>query len=182
MNLGMSRTLTALSQQVSKQNYYYSTKCKTSDFFSTVELEQSLSQQGKSLVDFDSKELERPFEFDQASPALLGHIGSGSGGYADFIFHYAAKHLFQLEKVTLKYKNLKNPDFREATLEKDGEVLMRFGIANGFRNIQNIVQKLKHGKCTYDYVEIMACPAGKEFFSWLKFLSIKNILNILSSS
>lgn len=37
---------------------------------------------------------------------------------------------------------------------------MRFAIANGFRNIQNFVQKLKRGKSSYDYVEVMACPSG----------------------
>ena len=27
---------------------------------------------------------------------------------------------------------------------------------------QNLVQKLKRGKCTYHFVEIMACPSGEE--------------------
>lgn len=31
---------------------------------------------------------------------------------------------------------------------------------NGFRNIQNLVQRLKRGKSPYHYVEIMACPSG----------------------
>lgn len=46
-------------------------------------------------------------------------------------------------------------------MEKDGKVVLRFAVANGFRNIQNLVQKLKRGKCPYDFVEIMACPSGK---------------------
>jgi iron only hydrogenase large subunit-like protein len=33
-------------------------------------------------------------------------------------------------------------------------------LAYGFRNIQNIVQKVKRGKCQYHFVEIMACPSG----------------------
>jgi iron only hydrogenase large subunit-like protein len=33
-------------------------------------------------------------------------------------------------------------------------------LAYGFRNIQNIVQKIKRGKCQYHFVEIMACPSG----------------------
>lgn len=52
---------------------------------------------------------------------------------------------------------------KEATLEVDGVVVLRFGIANGFRNIQNLVQKLKSKRCLYDYVEVMACPSGKLF-------------------
>jgi iron only hydrogenase large subunit-like protein len=39
-------------------------------------------------------------------------------------------------------------------------VVLRFAIANGFRNIQNLVQKLKRSKSNYHFVEIMACPSG----------------------
>lgn len=56
--------------------------------------------------------------------------------------------------------NVRNPDFREITLEHDGQVVLKFAIANGFRNIQNLVQKLKRGKAAYDFVEVMACPSG----------------------
>ena len=121
-----------------------------------------LSQQEKSLSEYNDGFIDNIFQNESSAEnsVLLGHIGSGSGGYSDFIFKYAAKHLFQLENITIEYKNLKNPDFKEVTLEKDGEILLRFAIANGFRNIQNLVQKLKRGKCSYDYVEIMACPGG----------------------
>lgn len=48
----------------------------------------------------------------------------------------------------------------EATVTKNGIPVLQFAIANGFRNIQNIVQKLKRKKCGYQFVEIMACPGG----------------------
>ena len=47
-------------------------------------------------------------------------------------------------------------------MEIDGKVELRFLRAHGFRNIQNVVQKLKRKmKFNYDFVEIMACPSGK---------------------
>ena len=47
-------------------------------------------------------------------------------------------------------------------VEIDGKVELRFLRAHGFRNIQNVVQKLKRKmKFNYDFVEIMACPSGK---------------------
>ncbi|XP_040491534.1 cytosolic iron-sulfur assembly component 3 isoform X2 [Ursus maritimus] len=55
---------------------------------------------------------------------------------------------------------LRNKDFQEVTLEKEGRILLHFAAAYGFRNIQNLVQKLKRGRCPYHYVEVMACPAG----------------------
>ncbi|XP_074105867.1 putative cytosolic Fe-S cluster assembly factor CPIJ010948 [Cotesia typhae] len=129
----------------------------------SIELEQMLEQQNKKLSDFEPSVIDSPFgtlEFSNKPKHIWSHSGSGSGGYAEFIFKYAAKNLFQMTDVKLEFKDLRNPDFKEAVLEQDGKILLRFAIANGFRNIQNLVQKLKRDKCVYHYVEVMACPAG----------------------
>ena len=76
------------------------------------------------------------------------------------VFRYMAKTEFSEELDTLAYKTLKNADFREVSLERDGKTVLKFAIANGFRNIQNLVQKLKRKRCEYDFVEILACPSG----------------------
>lgn len=66
----------------------------------------------------------------------------------------------QLPYYCWSFINFRNQDFQEVVIEEDGEVVLRFALAYGFRNIQNIVQKVKRGKLTYDFVEIMACPSG----------------------
>jgi iron only hydrogenase large subunit-like protein len=91
------------------------------------------------------------------------HDVGASGGYLENVFRYAAKTLFDIDVVgALPYTQGRNPDFREVTLADPttGAVLLRFAAAYGFRNIQNVMRKLKRGKCPYDYVEIMACPSG----------------------
>lgn len=45
-------------------------------------------------------------------------------------------------------------------MEANGKPVLKMALAYGFRNIQNIVQKMKRGKCPYHFVEIMACPSG----------------------
>ncbi|MBN3303906.1 NARFL factor, partial [Amia calva] len=111
------------------------------------EVLKMLEQEGLSLADVDSAPLDTL-------------AGGGSGGYLHHIFTHAAKTIFGEEVKELKYKTLKNKDFQEVTLEKDGAVLLRFALAYGFRNIQNLVQKLKRGKSHYHFVEVMACPSG----------------------
>lgn len=54
----------------------------------------------------------------------------------------------------------RNQDFQEVVVETVGKPPLRFALAYGFRNIQNIVQRIKRSKCTYHFVEIMACPSG----------------------
>lgn len=95
-----------------------------------------------------------------SGPTLTSHPGSSSGGYAHHVFVNAARELFNQDINQLQWKTLRNADFREVTLEADGEVVLRFALAYGFRNIQNLVQKLKRGKSPYHYVEVMACPSG----------------------
>lgn len=122
-----------------------------------------LANQNASLLDEKPIRLDWPWGTAQPTPTIWAHEQSGSGGFSDHLFKYAAKELFDEEVTTLEYKNLRNPDFKEVILERNGQVLLRFAIANGFRNIQNLVQKLKRGKSAYHFVEVMACPSG-EFF------------------
>ena len=141
----------------------------------TVEVEQMLHEDGYDSLDtvvineqkqnFDSfasviKNLEdgTPPE----SGKLFLNYGSGSGGYAENVLIMAAKEIFgkEIKFNELNIRTLKNSDFKEVILEHNGEILLKFAIANGFRNIQNLVQKMKRKKCTYDLVEIMACPSG----------------------
>uniref|UniRef100_A0A8C9GFQ7 Cytosolic iron-sulfur assembly component 3 n=1 Tax=Piliocolobus tephrosceles TaxID=591936 RepID=A0A8C9GFQ7_9PRIM len=88
------------------------------------------------------------------------HRGGGSGGYLEHVFRHAARELFGIHVAEVTYKPLRNKDFQEVTLEKEGQVLLHFAMAYGFRNIQNLVQRLKRGRCPYHYVEVMACPSG----------------------
>ncbi|XP_050663755.1 probable cytosolic Fe-S cluster assembly factor GI11683 [Leptidea sinapis] len=144
--------------EASREDFYSDVlSCHDVDCVITaIELEQMLSNRDLSLADVNGVELDRVWGEEAG---IRRHVGSGSGGYADHVLMYAARQLFG-EEVQPVYKNLRNPDFREVTLEREGTVLLRFAIANGFRNIQNLVQKLKRGKSPYHYVEVMACPSG----------------------
>ncbi|CAG9764187.1 unnamed protein product [Ceutorhynchus assimilis] len=128
-----------------------------------IELEQMLQQANISLKSLENSTFSKPWLSNtntEEAPCFHRHIGSGSGGYSDYIFINSAKELFGITCGNVEYKALRNPDFKEVILEKDNKVLLRFAIANGFRNIQNLVQKLKKGKSQYHYVEVMACPSG----------------------
>lgn len=148
--------------EASREDFYNSQR-QTRDVdcvITPIELEQMISEHNLTLNEIEERDIQKPFEQKtEDADQLFSHAGSGSGGYADFILRYAAKHLFEEADITVEFKSLRNPDFLEARFEKNGETLT-FAIANGFRNIQNLVQKLKRNKCTYDYVEVMACPCG----------------------
>ncbi|KAF1882450.1 hypothetical protein Lal_00039098 [Lupinus albus] len=110
-------------------------------------------------VDFKSLEespLDRMLTNINEEGYLYGVRGS-SGGYAETIFRYAAKTLFGRQiDGPLNFRNIRNSDFQEV----EGKTVLKFALCYGFRNLQNVVRKLKISKCDYHFLEIMACPSG----------------------
>ncbi|KAE8283150.1 Cytosolic Fe-S cluster assembly factor narfl Nuclear prelamin A recognition factor-like protein [Larimichthys crocea] len=125
----------------------------------SAEVQKILEEKNVALGDVEPAPLDAMFSH-VSGDEFLSHAGSGSGGYLHHVFTYAAKELFGEEVKELTYKTLRNKDFQEVTIERDGVVLLCFASTYGFRNIQNLVQKLKRGKSPYHFVEVMACPSG----------------------
>ena len=132
---------------------------------STNEIEQLLDQEKIYLNDLEDDCLDLPIVTENnlmKQDQMYSHYGGGSGGYGVNVLLYAAKHLFNydLRPEDIVFKQLRNSDFKEFNLEINGEIKLKFALAYGFRNIQNIVQKIKKNTCQYHYVELMACPSG----------------------
>lgn len=115
---------------------------------------------------------------------LYVHLGSSAGGYLEYTLRSAALHLFGISiPPSFKHPHLHvsaGRDLCEYTLyshalsreaDKNNSVLLRFASVYGFRNIQNLVRRLKKPFATmapptaadqrcYDFVEVMACPSA----------------------
>lgn len=83
-----------------------------------------------------------------------------SDGYIDTVIRYISEKYGNTKIIgKLNYIQTKNKDFHEISLIINDKEL-KFARVYGFRNIQNIVNQLKRGKCKYQMIEIMACPSG----------------------
>lgn len=141
---------------------FYSSVHKIQDVdcvLTSGEIEQMMDQKGFQLTDVEPTALDNLFE-EIGDIGISRHDGRGSDGFLEHIFKYAAKEIFGIEVKEIVYKTLRNKDFQEVTLEKDGEILLQFAATYGFRNIQNMVHKLKKGKFPYHFIEVLACPGG----------------------
>ncbi|CAG7835754.1 unnamed protein product [Allacma fusca] len=128
-----------------------------------LEIENLLESIGKHLLDYEPANLDNPFEFGNGSlgigASIMSHLGSGSGGFAEYIFRImSAKHGIQADVTWIVGRN---PDISEAVIPTPTGDL-KFSVATGFRNIQTIVRKLKTKMRANlpHYIEIMACPTG----------------------
>lgn len=84
-----------------------------------------------------------------------------SGSYASDLFRFVAETMYGMKIEEVPYKQGRNPDIKEASLVVDDRVVLKVGVSNGFRNIQNIVRQMNSKKgCDFNFVETMACPSG----------------------
>ncbi|KAK9467258.1 iron hydrogenase [Lipomyces arxii] len=142
--------------------------------FSTMAPAQDLASSLKAMT---------PSQFP-AQQSWESSAGSSSGGYVYHVLNEMADSIKQSQGVetTLKVIPGKNADMVEYQLvSADEQVFGKAAQVYGFRNIQNLVRKLKPGKSKpvvvsrrkaaatsaaamapteYDYVEVMACPGG----------------------
>lgn len=71
-----------------------------------------------------------------------------------------AEWVQDLGEGPLQMKVVRSRDFQEVAVVHGGRCVLRGAHAYGFRNIQNLMRKIRTGRCPYDVVEVMACPSG----------------------
>lgn len=118
-----------------------------------------MKQRNVSVEELDSVPLDHVLG-ESADTELQRHEGRGSEGFLEHVFKHAAKELFGLDVHEITYKTLRNRDFQEVSLDRDGETLLQFAAVYGFRNIQTLVHRMKKGRLPYQLVEVLSCPGG----------------------
>uniref|UniRef100_A0A915B889 Iron hydrogenase large subunit C-terminal domain-containing protein n=2 Tax=Parascaris univalens TaxID=6257 RepID=A0A915B889_PARUN len=137
----------------------FANKCREVDcVLSTVEVDKLLDE---AAVD-DESEVDVATDVNWLNAfengIIIGSPGGPSGGYAEYIVRRFISDSKVDRLITQRTQKMKNLEVIEVI---DGEsVWLKVAKCYGFRNIQNLVQKMKRGKAEYDYVEVMACPAG----------------------
>lgn len=125
----------------------------------SAELFDMMERRKVSVAELDSVPLDHVLgEVGDAGP--VRYEGRTSEGFLEHVFKHAAKELFGLDVHEVTYKTLRNRDFQEVTLERDGETLLQFAAVYGFRNIQTLVQRIRKGRVPYQLVEVLSCPGG----------------------
>lgn len=141
---------------------FYNSMLESSDVdcvLTSVEILHMMEQSNVSMESIDPVPLDHVFG-EISDPSLMRHDGRGSEGFLEHIFKHAAKELFGLEVEEIVYKTLRNRDFQEVVLERDGETLLQFAAVYGFRNIQTLVHRMRKGRVPYQLVEVLSCPGG----------------------
>jgi iron only hydrogenase large subunit-like protein len=123
------------------------------------------------------------FLFPRARPKNQDAVAGPSGGY---LYHILQTYQAQNPGASISVSRGRNADVVEYSLVRDSKTIIRAARFYGFRNIQNLVRRLKPAKASrlpggktgvsrkpggagaaggesvkdYAYVEVMACPGG----------------------
>jgi iron only hydrogenase large subunit-like protein len=125
----------------------------------TSEILSLLEEQKINFKQLQTSTIDSIFNNKSKDGNIIGVSGGGSGGYLESVFRFAAKQLFNVEVTDITYRVGRNKDYKETSLIVNNEKVLTFTQAYGFRNIQNVIKKLKK-KIDFDFCEIMACPSG----------------------
>ncbi|ULU02439.1 hypothetical protein L3Y34_002201 [Caenorhabditis briggsae] len=123
---------------------------------STAELLEELVKEEGVAEDVEEEE-ENNWTTSLSRGIIIGEDGGASGGYADRIVRDFVAQNGGIVKTSKLNKNMFSTTVESTTT---GEIVLRVAKVYGFRNVQNLVRKMKTKKEKTDYVEVMACPGG----------------------
>ncbi|KAF1760270.1 hypothetical protein GCK72_008516 [Caenorhabditis remanei] len=125
---------------------------------STAELLEEIQKMEEDSEDVEKRgEEEEEWMNALGRGIIIGEDGGASGGYADRIVHDFVEKNGGIVKTTKLNKNMYSTTVESP---ESGDVILRVAKVYGFRNVQNLVRKMKTKKEKTDYVEVMACPGG----------------------
>jgi len=111
-----------------------------------------------SLPEADDATMRRLCAFSNIDHDTGVLFWSGTNGMVSHIARVAARELLgEQGEPSIEIVRGRNIDFSELLIN-GGK--LKFATAYGFRNIQNIVRRIKQGGCPWQFVEVMACPAS----------------------
>jgi NADH-quinone oxidoreductase subunit G len=121
----------------------------------TQELGRMILESGIDLKNLEPSSFDLPMGFGTGAGMLFG----ASGGVTEAVIRYVAGQLGR-ECPALSFNEVdENPGIREATIDF-GDARISACVVQGLKNADIIINQIRKKTCSYNIVEIMACPGG----------------------
>lgn len=122
----------------------------------TVELIQMIKETGINFADLEEEEFDEPFKPYSGAGVIFGVTGG--------VMEAAVRKVVE-EKTNKALDDIKYMGFRDLKGVKVcelpyGDRKLNIAVVNGLANAESLIQKIKSGEASFDFVEVMACPKG----------------------
>lgn len=122
----------------------------------TQELCLMLKQAGIMFNELDQESPDMPFGLSSGAGVIFGV----TGGVAEAVLRKCMSDKSTQSLKDISFAGVRGFDgTKEASVNIDGKEI-RIAVVNGLKNAENLIEAIKKGEKTYDFVEVMACQGG----------------------
>jgi NADH-quinone oxidoreductase subunit G len=122
----------------------------------TVEIGRMINSMGIKFEQLESAAFDMPFGFATGAGMIFGT----SGGVAEAALRYVSEKLTGKTPDTLQFKNVRGTAHRRESSVNIADKNVNIAIVHGLENARKLILEQKAGKCSFDFIEVMACPGG----------------------
>ncbi len=122
----------------------------------TQEISRMIKESGIDFMDLKPDAVDMPFGLTSGAGVIFGV----TGGVSEAVLRNLAENSSQDTLQRVAFTGVRGMDgVKEATATIDGREL-HVAVVHGLRNAENLIQSVKNGERSFDFVEVMACPGG----------------------
>lgn len=123
---------------------------------STRELAKMIKQSGIKFNQLPDEKFDAPFEEATGAGVIFG----ATGGVMEAALRTVAEILEGKSIDKIEYEMVRGTEgIKEATLNIAGKEI-RIAVAHGLGNARKLLESIRSGEKSYEFIEIMACPGG----------------------
>ncbi len=123
---------------------------------STRELARMIKQSGIKFAELPDEKFDAPFEEATGAGVIFG----ATGGVMEAALRTVAEILEGKTIDKIDYEMVRGTEgIKEATLNIAGKDI-RIAVAHGLGNARKLLESIRSGEKSYEFIEIMACPGG----------------------
>ncbi len=120
------------------------------------EMARIIEQAGISFLGLTDEEFDAPLGIGSGAGTLFG----ATGGVMEAALRTANDWLNGQEQEAIDFAEVRGIKGVKEASYKVGDITLHVAVVSGLQNAKNLLEKIRAGEVTYDFVEVMACPGG----------------------
>ena len=122
----------------------------------TRELARIIKQAGIDFKALEDEKFDAPFDIGSGAGAIFG----ATGGVMEAALRTAAEVLEKKELVKVEFDDVRGTEGIKRATYKIADNTIRVAVVSGTANAKKLLNAIKAGEESYDFIEVMACPGG----------------------
>lgn len=147
---------TAKKREILRPDNYTDGRQDTDFVLTTVEMIRMIRQVGIKFEELEDEAPDMPFGMASGAASIFGV----TGGVTEAVLRYLSGSTRHTTIDEISYSGVRGTEgFKEFTT-KVGEKEVHIAVVHGLANAGRLLERIKSGEASYDFVEVMACRRG----------------------